>query len=128
MQGNGHLAQLVEATDLGSVQYRFESYDVYVLLFVLVTDLRWTYMSFTLQLEKNENDFAEVMLIEDERPKSKLGEYKLEANNAVRSYGWSLVPFVAKLLGLSEQELLQMLMEHTSLTIKTSISANKDAD
>lgn len=83
-------------------------------------------MSFTLQLEKNENDFVEVMFIEDEHHKSKLGEYKLKDNNAVRSYGWSLVPFVANLLGLAEQELLQMLMEHTSLTIKTSISVNND--
>lgn len=70
----------------------------------------------------------EVMLIAADRPKSKLGEYKLEANNAIRSYGWNLVSFVSKLLGFAEQELLQMLMEHTSLTIKTSISVNKDAD
>ena len=83
-------------------------------------------MSFTLQLEKNENDFAEVMLIEADHTKSKLGEYKLEANNAVRSYGWSLVPFAARLLCLPEQELLQMLMENTSLAIKTSISVNND--
>ena len=83
-------------------------------------------MSFTLQLEKNENDFVEVMFIEDGRPKSKLGEYKLKDNNVVRSYGWSLVPFVANLLELAEQELLKMLMAHTSLTIKTSISVNDD--
>lgn len=83
-------------------------------------------MSFTLQLEKNENDFVEVMFIEDGHPKSKLGEYKLEANNAVRAYGWSLVPFVANLLGIAEQELLQMLIAHTELTINTSISVNND--
>ena len=83
-------------------------------------------MSFTLQLEKNENDFVEVMFIEDGHPKSKLGEYKLEAKNAVRAYGWSLVPFVANLLGIAEQELLQMLIAHTELTINTSISVNND--
>ena len=82
-------------------------------------------MSFTLQLEKNENNFVEVTLIEADHPKFKLGEYKLEANNAIRSHGWNLVPFVANLLGFAEQELLQMLIEHTSLTINTSISVNK---
>lgn len=82
-------------------------------------------MNFTLQLEKNENDFAEVMLIEDERPKSKLGEYKLKANNSIRSNGWNLVPFVANLLGLTVRELLQMLIAHTSLTVNTSISVNE---
>ena len=82
-------------------------------------------MSFTLQLEKNENDFVEVMLIAAERPKSKLGEYKLQDNNVIRSHGWNLVPFVANLLGFAEQELLQMLVEHISLTINTSISVNK---
>ena len=83
-------------------------------------------MSFTLQLEKNENDFVEVMLIEAERPKSKIGDYKLKDNNLIRSRGWNLLPFVANLLGLAEQELLKMLTENTSLTVKTSISVNND--
>ena len=83
-------------------------------------------MSFTLQLEKNENDFVEVMLIEAERPKSKIGDYKLKDNNLIRSHGWNLLPFVANLLGLAEQELLKMLTENTSLTVKTSISVNND--
>ena len=81
-------------------------------------------MNFTLQLEKNENDFVEVMLMEADRPKSKLGEYKLKDNNSIRSHGWNLVPFVANLLGLTEQELLQMLIAHASLTVNTSISVN----
>lgn len=83
-------------------------------------------MSFTLQLEKNENDFVEVMFIEDGHPKSKLGEYKLKDTNVIRSHGWNLVPFVANLLGIAEQELLQMLIAHTELTINTSISVNND--
>lgn len=81
-------------------------------------------MSFTLQLEKNENDFVEVVLIEAEHSKFKLGEYKLKDNNTIRSYGWNLVPFVANLLGFTEQELLQMLIAHASLTVNTSISVN----
>lgn len=82
-------------------------------------------MSFTLQLEKNGNEVAEVVLIAAERPKFKLGEYQLKSNNAIRSHGWNLVPFVANLLGFEEQELLQMLIEHTLLTVDTSILTNE---